>query len=136
MKQSRLIKIPWKKGQYQTKVDIERNKNRQRYGASRVPELLGMLTDLDNKEFPVEYFFFANTEQKASVLANALSKMGYTVYGYAPCAHNKSLYSICGCTPKMKITGNVMSNWAEQMCELEFDYDCKFDGWGTSPDME
>jgi regulator of RNase E activity RraB len=136
MKQPRLIKTLWEKGQFQTKIDVERNKNRQRYGASRVLEVLGTLTDLEDKELPVEFFFFANNQQKATDLAKVLSKMGYTVYSCTTCTHDKSLYSICGCTPKMKMADKFMSNWAEQMCKLGFEHDCKFDGWGTSPDLE
>ncbi len=136
MKQSRLVQKPWQKGQFNTKAKTERNKNRQRHGACHVIELLGFLTDLNNKELPVEFFFYTNTDAKASSLADALMKMRYTVYGFGLCGYDKSRYSIAGCTPKMKMTDDTMTQWAEQMCELALEYDCDFDGWGTSPDME
>lgn len=136
MKHSRLIQKPWKKGQFNTKAKVERNKNRQKYGARRVIELLGLLTDLDNKELPVEFFFYTNTEAKAISLSEALKKMGYTVYGFGLCSYDKRKYAIDGCTQKMKMTDVAMAQWAEQMCELALEHDCDFDGWGTSPDME
>lgn len=65
MKQPRLIKTLWGKGQFQTKSEVERNKNRQRHGASRVLEVLGMLTDLEGKELPVEFFFLRKQSTKS-----------------------------------------------------------------------
>lgn len=136
MKHSRLVQKPWQRGQFNTKTKSERNKNRQRHGTRDVIELLGLLTDLNNKELPVEFFFYTNTESKASSLAGALIKMTYTVYYFGLCSYDKSRYSLAGCTPKMKMTDNTLTQWTEQMCELALEYDCDFDGWGTSPDIE
>jgi len=47
----------------------------------------------------------------------------------------KHEFIITGWTTKMKMQADVVANWAEQMCDLGYKYDCEFDGWGTSPDQ-
>lgn len=86
---------------------------------------------MQDKELPVEFFFYTNTLEKAKALADEMVRLQYEVYGYGPCGYDTSQFSIAGCTPKMKMADEIMTAWVEKMCELGYQYDCKFDGWGT-----
>lgn len=86
---------------------------------------------MGGKELPVEFFFYTNTIEKAKGLADEMVRLQYEVYSYGPCGYDSSQFSIAGCTPKMKMTGEAMAAWAEKMCELGYKHDCIFDGCGT-----
>lgn len=90
-----------------------------------------MMADKEEKELPVEFFFYTNAIEKAKVLANEMVKLQYEIYDCKQCSYDASRFSITGCTPKMKITDEAMTTWVEKMCGLGYQYDCEFDGWGT-----
>lgn len=136
MKQSRLIKKHWQRGQHLTQSKYEYNNRSQKRGAPLALNLMSKLADMQDKELPVEFFFYTNTLEKAKALADEMVRLQYEVYGYGPCGYDTSQFSIAGCTPKMKMTDEVMTARVEKMCELGYQYDCKFDGWGTLLDFE
>ncbi|MBB3054686.1 ribonuclease E inhibitor RraB [Mucilaginibacter gotjawali] len=88
----------------------------------------------EDKELKLEYFFYTNTAQKASVFAQELEKLKYEVKS-GQSAGDKKLFIITGWTTKMKMDDVTVSNWTTKMCELGFNFDCEFDGWGTTPDQ-
>jgi hypothetical protein len=86
----------------------------------------------DDTELKLEFFFYTNTEEKASELDDILKKKGYEVKRM-PAAHDKDLQVITGWTRKMKMTDAIVIAWTREMCELGYASDCEFDGWGTDP---
>jgi regulator of RNase E activity RraB len=75
----------------------------------------------------VEFFFYADSEDKSSNLAIELSKLGYDVYG-AESSGDK--WSIIGATQLMKIDEATLAKWGEAMYSLAEDMEVLFDGWG------
>ena len=75
----------------------------------------------------VEFFFYADSEDKGSNLAIELSKLGYDIYG-VEVAEDK--WSIIGATPLMKVDEATLTEWGEDMYELANEMEVLFDGWG------
>jgi len=88
----------------------------------------------EEKELKLEYFFYTNTVQKANSLAHELEKLNYQVKS-GQSAGDKKLFIITGWTTNVKMEDVIVSNWTKTMCELGFNFDCEFDGWGTTPDQ-
>lgn len=90
---------------------------------------------MDIEELKVEFFFYTNTAEKAKALAEELKKLDYDVM-YELSGYDNTKYLINGWTTKMPMADGVMANWAKEMCEIGYKFDCEFDGWGTCPDQE
>ena len=75
----------------------------------------------------VEFFFYADTEDKGSNLAIELSKLGYSVYGVE---RSGDKWSIIGTTTLMKIDEESLTKWGEAMYALADEAEVLFDGWG------
>lgn len=89
----------------------------------------------DETELRMEFFFYSKTMIKAEELASELRLLNYDVEtGKSAGANN--LFLITGWTIKMKMDNETVVHWAEEMCELGYEFDCKFDGWGTTPNQE
>ena len=102
------------------------------------PQTLSQLRELnvtEDKELKLEFFFYTNTADKAEQLALEIQKLNYSVQ-HGISAGDKNLYIITGWTDKMKMSNEVVKQWAKQMCELGYKFDCEFDGWGTEPDQD
>ena len=102
------------------------------------PKTLEQLRKIDvdeNRELKLEYFFYTNTMDKAEHLATEISKLDYEVQ-FGISASDKKLFIITGWTNKMKMSNEVVMKWTEQMSDLGYQFDCEFDGWGTTPDQE
>ena len=102
------------------------------------PRVLEHLMDFgvpDDIELRMEFFFYSQNQVNAEALANALRTLGYEVET-GESAGNNNLQLINGWTTKMKMDDQTVQNWAEQMCELGYKFDCKFDGWGTTPNQD
>jgi len=89
----------------------------------------------DDKELKIEFFFYSKDQAKADALANKLKERKYEVETVES-AGDKSLLLVTGWTTKMKMDDKTVERWTEDMCELGYRYDCKFDGWGTTPDQD
>jgi regulator of RNase E activity RraB len=76
---------------------------------------------------PVEFFFYAGSEDKASNLAIELAKKGYEIY---PIDHSGEKWTVVGCTSCIPINEDDLTYWAETMNELAGKYAVEFDGWG------
>jgi regulator of RNase E activity RraB len=102
------------------------------------PQVLDQLYKLnitEEKELKLEYFFYTNTLDKAEKFAKEIEKLNYSVE-HGVSAGDKKLFIITGWTSKMKMSEDVVSNWTKQMCEIGYEFDCEFDGWGTNPDQK
>lgn len=102
------------------------------------PRIMEQLRKYDvtaETELKLEYFFYTNTEEKASRLAKALAEIGYDS-GYNVSASNKKEYVITGWTGNLPMTDRRVIQWTAEMCDLGADHDCEFDGWGTYPERQ
>lgn len=82
----------------------------------------------------LEFFFYTNTPAKAVALATVLSGMQYDVE-HGPSASDKKLQVITGWTDKMPMHDATVLAWTKEMCQIGFEHDCEFDGWGTNPNQ-
>lgn len=89
----------------------------------------------DDNELRVEFFFYSQTQVKAALLAAALTALKYEVETVKS-AGDENLILVTGWTTKMKMDDGTLERWTEEMCELGYKFDCKFDGWGTTPDQD
>jgi len=102
------------------------------------PEALNQLNRLGVNSYTqlkIEYFFYTNTIDKASALAEVMEKKGYSVE-YKPSAYDSKTYVITGWTNKMSMEKTNVIKWSRLMCQIGYDYDCEFDGWGTAPGQD
>jgi hypothetical protein len=113
---------------------FDNNREKQMQMTPKVLEQLYKLDVAQERELKLEYFFYTNTAEKAEQLARELEKLNYSVY-HGVSGANKKLFIITGWTNKMKMTDDVVVNWTEKMCEIGYEFDCEFDGWGTSPNQ-
>ena len=88
----------------------------------------------EERELKLEYFFYTNSSQKANALAQELEKLAYQVEARQS-ASNKKLFVVTGWTTQMKMEDKIVASWTKKMCDLGYDFDCEFDGWGTTPDQ-
>jgi len=119
-------------GRYVSESAFSENRTKQTVMAPQTMAQLRKYGVTDETELKLEFFFYTNTETKASELADALKKKGYAVER-KPAAHDKALQVITGWTAKMKMTDAIVIGWTREMCELGYASDCEFDGWGTNP---
>ena len=109
-----------------------RNLNKQ---TEMSPVTLNQLRELevnDSSYLKLEFFFYTDSVSKAENLADELKSLNYSVdFGVSP--GDKNLFSITGWTTKMLMTNTVVQNWTKSMCEIGYQFDCDFDGWGTTP---
>jgi regulator of RNase E activity RraB len=75
---------------------------------------------------PLEFFFYADTEDKGSNLAIELTKLGYEVDAVEKSGDK---WSIIGVTPIMKIDEATLTEWGEAMYSLAYEMEVLFDGW-------
>lgn len=119
-------------GRFVTEGAFSKNCTKQTVMA---PQTMGQLRKhgvSEVTELKLEFFFYTNTEAKASELADILKRKGYSTE-HKPAAHDKTLRVIEGWTGKMKMTDAIVIAWTREMCEVGFASDCEFDGWGTNP---
>jgi len=117
---------------YVTESAFSTNRTKQTVMA---PQTMGQLRKYgvtDETQLKLEFFFYTNSESKASELAKALKEKGYSVQT-KPAPQDKKFQLITGWTEKVKMTDAVVIAWTREMCELGYANDCDFDGWGTNP---
>ena len=118
-----------------TETAFARILDKQMQGAPQVLAQLRKLNVSADKELRLEFFFYADKEDKAERLSAEIGKLNYTVNHHVS-ASDKKLLVITGWTTKIKMTNEAVAQWAKQMCELGYKFDCEFDGWGTDPMQE
>lgn len=77
---------------------------------------------------PLEFFFYAQTENEASDLLIDLHNLGYVTYGVGECDAKR--WSVIGATPPISIKENDFKFWIDMMYVLADKHSSQFDGWG------
>lgn len=121
-------------GQFVTEAAFRSNRNKQMQMTPQTLDQLRKINVSPEKELKLEFFFYTNTAGKAEMLATEIEKTGYSVQ-HGISAEDKKLFIVTGWTTKMKMTNEVVEQWTKRMCEVGYEYDCEFDGWGTEPDQ-
>jgi hypothetical protein len=88
----------------------------------------------DATRLKLEFFFYTDTETKAETLAKALRGLQYQAESGAS-AGDEPLFLVTGWTTQMQMDDNTVVLWTQRMCQLGYDHDCEFDGWGTHPNQ-
>jgi regulator of RNase E activity RraB len=99
------------------------------------PMTLSQLADVGvtpDRSLKLEFFFYTNAETKARALQKYLLSLGYEVATDVSASDRKQRV-ITGWTLPMSMSVDVVAAWTRQMCEKGLEYDCEFDGWGTTP---
>jgi tetratricopeptide (TPR) repeat protein len=90
---------------------------------------------VDDSELSLEFFFYTDKQDKASNLAMELKKMNYSIETVDKSPGDPKLWAVTGWTTPMQMDIKSVTKWTEQMCEVGYENDCEFDGWGTNPDQ-
>jgi regulator of RNase E activity RraB len=123
------------RGQFVTEKEFKNNVAKQ---VELTPLTLNQLRNYrvtDDNELKVEFFFYSRTQERAERLTEELKKINYEAE-FRESAGKGKLFVITGWTNKMKMDGQTIKSWAKQMCELGYELDCDFDGWGTTPEQD
>lgn len=101
------------------------------------PSTLGQLRGYgvgEDRALKLEFFFYTDAAPKAKGLAAALSALGYeTKHGLS--GEPKRTHIVTGWTTPIPMTEPDTARWVQRMCELGFEHDAEFDGWGTNPNQ-
>ncbi len=131
-----------KKDLYITKLISKFEKAFQRYEAHKRMQLemihwaVEQLQNMGMSEYDklrLEFFFYAPTKEKAEKL-NRILKEKYH-YEIAPIHKTGNRFSVCGLTDCIIISSGIIQEWVSEMCDIAFENDCEFDGWGTIADQ-
>ena len=87
-------------------------------------------------QLKLEFFFFTKKQAKIGDLSAELKKLNYQVDKVFKAEIDNKLLVLSGWTIKMQMELSTINNWTTQMCQLGYDNDCLFDGWGTRPNQE
>lgn len=121
--------------QFVSEEKLEESVSRQTGLVPATLETLRHLEDKPSEELRLEFFFYTNTAAKAKEFSDFLKKRGYSVE-YAKAAGISNAFLITGWSTKISMKEENVMAWTQEMCELGYQYDCEFDGWGTTPDQE
>jgi hypothetical protein len=118
-------------GPFVTQAAFEKNLRRQ---VAMTPQTLAQLRKHGvgpAAQRRLEYFFYSNSNDKASGLATELAARGWTVES-RPSADASKTFVITGWTSPMVMGDDVVLQWTTDMVEQGYKHDCEFDGWGTN----
>lgn len=121
-------------GRYVSEKAFENTRTNQAAMAPQTLEQLHGLGVTEETELKLEFFFYTNTEDKASALAGVLQQRDYSVESGVS-AHDKKVSIVTGWTTPMVMNESTVVGWVREMCQVGFDHDCEFDGWGTTPEQ-
>jgi hypothetical protein len=123
-----------RRGRYVSEKTFRKNVAKQ---TEMSPQTLRVLREHgveESRELSLEFFFYTDSEEKACALAQRLGQLEYSVEG-GPSAHDSKTFVITGWTTKMRMDETTVTEWTRKMCELGYEHDCEFDGWGTNPEQ-
>jgi hypothetical protein len=120
--------------QFVTVKRFEETIDKQQQAVPEILERLRQLEDSPSEFLRLEFFFYTNSAGKAKEFSDCLKKRNYSVE-YGKSRGTSDLFLITGWTSKMPVTDESITAWSKEMCELGYEYDCDFDGWGTTPDQ-
>lgn len=79
----------------------------------------------------LEFYFFSNDVLKLEQLKAALLNMNCKELQLEKDPESKKHWALFGETNPMKMELSTINNWTKSLCEIGFEYDCEFDGWGA-----
>ena len=120
-------------GRFVPEDEYRRNLASQKTMTPKTMDQLRKLGVGPERRLKVELFFYSNTLAKAEALAQTLRAMNYEVDAL-PTAKGVEFLTT-GWTTPISMTDSDMLEWTERMCEIGYQHDCEFDGWGTTPDQ-
>ena len=83
----------------------------------------------------LEFFFYTDTDAKASKLASVLQGLGYDVE-HVEAADGNGSFLVNGWTTRLRMDTPGVVSWTREMCNIGYSHDAEFDGWGTNPEQE
>ena len=89
----------------------------------------------EDRDLSLEFFFYTNDEKKAVNLAGKLENAGYKITYVQRAESDKRLWVVNGWSLKMKMNLPTVTGWSKLMCNMGYETDCDFDGWGTTPEQ-
>lgn len=119
---------PKRNKQFVFELDFTTNRGRQSHLAIQTLGRLRELNVEEDDELQADFFFYADTAEKAQKLVKELEDLNYWVQ-QETAVNNKKLFVVKGQTSPMKMMHEVLRKWATDMCDLGYKYDCDFEGW-------
>lgn len=120
--------------QFQTEAQFKENVVRQ---TTMTPQTLAQLYEYgvsEDSELKLEYFFYTNSENKAASLHKALVNLRYSGE-YDQSASDDAIYIVTGWKTPIKMDNGSAVSRTESMCQIGFEHDAEYDGWGTNPEQ-
>jgi hypothetical protein len=119
---------PKHKKQFVFELDFMTNRGRQSHLSIETLVRLRESNIEEDDELKADFFFYADTPEKAQQLLKELTDLNYEVQ-QEKAVTDKKLFVIKGQTTPMKMMHEVLRKWAVDMCDLGYKYDCDFEGW-------
>jgi len=88
----------------------------------------------EDRSVKLEYFFYTDSVDKASALADDLTAMGYNA-DFQKCDNPNKIRIVAGASTPVQMARDHILEWTETMCNVGFKHDCEFDGWGLNPEQ-
>lgn len=83
----------------------------------------------EEKKLKVDFSFATNAEKKALDLSANLKLLNPE---NVQVSLSDEIWSVTGSCGKIKMQLDDVTNWTVQMCELGYQHDCEFEGWGAA----
>ena len=88
----------------------------------------------DATRLKLEFFFYTDAEAKAIALCDSLDGLDYQTERPAS-VDDSRLFLVTGWTNPVQMDDSSVLVWTQSMCQLGYEHDCDFDGWGTNPEQ-
>lgn len=116
-----------RKKQFVSEINFSVNRAKQSHLSIEKLVKLREINVEEEDSFKINYFFNADTAEKAQELTKALLYLDHAVENKI--SNKKGLFIIEGQSTPVKMMHEILRKWAEDMCDLGYKYDCDFEGW-------
>lgn len=89
----------------------------------------------EEDELKIDFFYYADTRQKAQKLESEIKERGFTA-NFETALHDKNLFIVSGKTVKIKMMHEFLSKWVTEMSELGYENDCILDSWSIDSELK
>jgi hypothetical protein len=117
-----------------TEKDFKANLDKQLKMSPQTLEQLRQYNVTNSSRLKLEFFFYTDKLDNAIDLTNELKSKKYSVV-HGPSADDPKILIISGWTLPIKMDIDSVLEWIKEMCEVGYEFDCDFDGWGTNPEQ-
>jgi len=126
------MRFPWSKApRYVSETAYQRSLSSQTSMSPKTLQQLYAHGVSPEMQLPLEYFFYTDTTEKARRLVEALVDLGYDPECGASASDERTIL-ITGWSPALLMEEYAVVEWVTDMCQVGFEHDCEFDGWGTN----